>query len=123
MLFYVFSELASPAIRSPGRSGRGEGWLTGLGVWDLTGGTGVHLSLAVYLLVACLIFGPGKTEGVDFVHPKGLLMSIIEKALLRFGSFGFNEGGASSVGEVTGNEVAVAHVASNKASFIWRQVK
>ena len=70
------------------------GFIKALGAVDFAGGNVVHISSGVSGLVACILLGKRREYGVVSYKPHNIPFVIIGAALLWFGWFGFNGGGA-----------------------------
>jgi Amt family ammonium transporter len=100
----------------------------GLGALDFAGGTVVHISSGVSVLVAALVLGPRKTHPDRLSPPHNVPFILLGAGLLWFGWFGFNAGSALSVGNGTSSDLVTnvattAFVATNTsaaaATLMW----
>ncbi len=96
-----------------------DGWLYKLGALDFAGGTVVHISSGVSALVAALVIGKRKGYGKEAFFPNNLTMCLTGGALLWFGWFGFNGGGALGSTGLAANAFVVTHISAACASIGW----
>ena len=95
------------------------GWLGKLGAIDFAGGTVVHLSSGVSALVCAIVIG--KRRGYPALRhpPHDLTMTVLGAALLWFGWFGFNAGGALGANGLAARALVNTHVAAAAGALAW----
>ncbi len=95
----------------------GGGWLSELGFVDYAGGTVIHATAGFSALVGVLYFGK------RFVIPKrnygNMNMIILGAAILMFGWFGFNSGGALMSGQQAAVAFTNTGIAAGFATVVW----
>jgi ammonium transporter, Amt family len=94
------------------------GWLLELGAIDYAGGTVVHLSSGISALVVALVIGKRRGYPTTRHAPHNLTMTLIGAALLWFGWFGFNSGGAGANGN-TALVFVNTHLAAAAGAMTW----
>ncbi|UYW00832.1 ammonium transporter [Flavobacterium agricola] len=95
----------------------GGGFLSKLGFVDYAGGTVIHATAGFSALVGVLFFGK------RYVMPKrdygNINLVLIGTALLMFGWFGFNSGGALASGETAAIAFTNTGIAAGFATVVW----
>lgn len=95
----------------------GGGFLAQMGFVDYAGGTVIHVTAGFSALVGVLYFGRRR------VKPKrdysNMNMVLIGAALLLFGWFGFNSGGALASGHVAAIAFTNTGIAAGFATIVW----
>lgn len=95
----------------------GGGFLSQLGFVDYAGGTVIHATAGFSALVGVLYFGK------RYVMPKrdysNVNLVLIGAALLLFGWFGFNSGGALASGETAAIAFTNTGIAAGFATIVW----
>jgi Amt family ammonium transporter len=86
---------------------------------DFAGGTVVHISAGVSVLVCCLVLGKRKGYPQSPMMPHNLVLSVIGAGLLWVGWFGFNAGSALASGSLASSAFAATHFASAAAAMAW----
>ncbi|MGL4325913.1 MAG: ammonium transporter, partial [Tannerellaceae bacterium] len=95
----------------------GNGFLSQLGFVDYAGGTVIHATAGFSALIGVLFFGR------RYIIPKrnysNVNLVLIGTALLMFGWFGFNSGGALAGGEVAAIAFTNTGIAAAFATIVW----
>jgi len=95
----------------------GGGFLSKLGFVDYAGGTVIHATAGFSALVGVLFFGK------RYVIPKrdygNVNLVLVGTALLMFGWFGFNSGGALASGETAAIAFTNTGIAAGFATIVW----
>lgn len=95
----------------------GGGFLSKLGFVDYAGGTVIHATAGFSALVGVLYFGK------RYIKPKrdygNINLVLIGAALLLFGWFGFNSGGALASGETAAIAFTNTGIAAAFATIVW----
>lgn len=95
----------------------GNGFLSQMGFVDYAGGTVIHATAGFSALVGVLYFG--RRKSVPKRNYSNMNLVLIGTALLMFGWFGFNSGGALSSGEVAAIAFTNTGIAAAFATIIW----
>lgn len=95
----------------------GGGFLSKLGFVDYAGGTVIHVTAGFSALIGVLYFGK------RYVEPKrdysNINLVLIGAAILFFGWFGFNSGGALASGEKAAIAFTNTGIAAGFATIVW----
>jgi len=97
----------------------GGGFLGGLGVLGIAGGTVVHINAGVAGLVCALVLGKRKGFGSTNMAPHNLVLTFIGAGLLWVGWFGFNAGSAVAANGLAGAAMMNTQVATAAAGLAW----
>ncbi len=97
----------------------GGGWLGEMGVLDFAGGTVVHINAGVAALVVCLVLGVRRGFPGTPMPPNSLVLTVVGASMLWVGWFGFNAGSQLAADGVAGMAMAVTHIATATAGFVW----
>ncbi len=98
----------------------GDGFLARIGVVDFAGGIVVHISAGFSALASVLFLGPrsGWRPGQE-TEPGNLPLVAIGAALLWFGWFGFNSGGAYAANGLAAYAFVNTTIAGSIAMLVW----
>ena len=97
----------------------GGGWLGEMGVLDFAGGTVVHINAGVAALVLCIVLGARRGFPGTPMPPNSLVLTVVGASMLWVGWFGFNAGSQLAADGVAGMAMAVTHIATATAGFVW----
>ena len=95
------------------------GWLKKLGALDFAGGTVVHISSGASALVCALMLGRRRGYGHQPMQPHNLPMTVMGAALLWFGWFGFNAGGALEASGLAVSAFVATNTGAAAAALGW----
>ncbi|HET6744791.1 MAG TPA: ammonium transporter [Candidatus Limnocylindria bacterium] len=96
-----------------------DGWLAGLGILDVAGGTVVHLASGVAALVSALVVGRRMGLIEPITEPHDVPMTVLGAGLLWFGWFGFNAGSALGANGVAAVALVTTNTAAAMAALTW----
>lgn len=97
----------------------GGGWMGADGVLDFAGGTVVHISSGVSVLVAAILVGPRMGFPSEPHQPHNLTYTALGAAMLWIGWFGFNAGSELLSDDLTSSAFAVTHFAAAAGAVAW----
>lgn len=89
------------------------------GALDFAGGTVIHISSGVTALVAALVIGPRLGHRQEPMPPHNLTYTAIGAAMLWFGWFGLNAGGAMRINSVATNAFVTTHFSAAAGALAW----
>ena len=101
-----------------------EGWLRELGAKDFAGGMVVHMTAGYSALIMAIITGkrnvpPGTQGGKFTLGPHNASYSVLGAALLWFGWFGYNGGGAFSANWQAALAIASTNLSASAGGLSW----
>lgn len=95
----------------------GNGFLSDMGFVDYAGGTVIHATAGFSALVGVFFFG--RRNVIPKRNYSNINLVLIGTALLMFGWFGFNSGGALAGGEVAAIAFTNTGIAAAFATIVW----
>lgn len=95
-----------------------DGWLFKLGALDFAGGTVVHISSGVSVLIVALVIGRRTVNG-DRMEPHDVPMTVLGAGFLWFGWFGFNAGSAVAANGLAASAFVATNTAAAAATITW----
>jgi Amt family ammonium transporter len=96
------------------------GWLRVMGAVDFAGGVVIHTSSGFAGLGAAMVIGPRKNKEQK---PSNIPLVMQGAALLYFGWFGFNAGGAGASNGVAGIAFLNTHISASAAVVTWMLIE
>src|ERR1043166_8297367 len=101
----------------------GGGWLGAMGAMDFAGGTVVHVTCGMAVLVACIVLGKRVGYPATPMPPHTLPLTIVGAGLLWFGWFGFNAGSSLGANAQAVGAFVAPHIAASTATVIWMLIE
>ncbi|MCE0742317.1 ammonium transporter [Acetobacter sicerae] len=96
-----------------------DGFLASTGALDFAGGLVVHVTSGSSALIASIMLGRRKSDGINSMAPSNMVLTVLGGCLLWGGWFGFNGGSALGANATAGMALLNSQIAACAALVAW----